>query len=173
MMKLIRYIFAVVSVALAGVPRLAACGPYYNDIPRPCFFASSSRPETVRDAQIRQNIYLWQQQTSPRIPVADIRQAVYVDSYDTFNARCNDRAEDNAFYTFIRNAGDREAVDFLLTAKKLEETRREINSPWYYPADRSSGNADVFQEIIDRCKAYKGRRFADRYALQLIRACFA
>lgn len=173
MMKLIRYIFAVVSVALAGVPRLAACGPYYNDIPRPCFFASSSRPETVRDAQIRQNIYLWQQQTSPRIPVADIRQAVYVDSYDTFKARCNDRAEDNAFYTFIRNAGDREAVDFLLTAKQLEETRREINSPWYYPENRNEGNADVFQEIIDRCVAYRGRRFADRYALQLIRACFA
>ena len=173
MMKLIRYIFAAVSLAFAGMPFAEACGPTYNDIPRPCFFASSSRPETLRDAQIRQNILLWQQQTSPRIPLADIRQAVYADDYKTFASRSQDTAEDNAFYTFIRNAGDREAVDFLLTAKELEETRRKINSPWYYPKDRNSGNADVFQDIIDRCGAYKGRRFGDRYALQMIRACFA
>ena len=126
MMKLIRYIFAAVSLAFAGMPFAEACGPTYNDIPRPCFFASSSRPETLRDAQIRQNILLWQQQTSPRIPLADIRQAVYADDYKTFASRSQDTAEDNAFYTFIRNAGDREAVDFLLTAKELEETRRKI-----------------------------------------------
>lgn len=161
-------------MAVAGCLGASACGPYYDGIPRPCFFASSSRPETMRDAQIRQNILLWQQQTSQRISVADVRQAVYTDSYDTFRKRSSDKSEDNAFYTFIRNAGDRETVDFLLTAKQLEEMRRDADSPWYYPATRDTGvDLDRYQEIIDRCKAYKGRRFADRYALQMIRACFA
>lgn len=172
-MKSIRFILAAVSIAVAGCLRLWGCGPYYNEIPRPCYFASSSRPETIRDAQIRQNLLLWQQQTSPRIPLADIRQAVYTDDSRTFGKRSNSRTEDNAFYTFIRNAGDSEAINFLLTAKELEEARQEMNSPWYYPKERNGESPDVFGDIMARCRAYKGRRFADRYALQMVRASFA
>lgn len=172
-MKSIRYILVAVSCLITTCFDAHACGAYYEEIPSPCFFASSSRPVNMNEAQIRLNILLWQQQTSTRIPVSDIRQAVYTDSYDTFKKRSNDRSDDNAFYTFIRNAGDYETVLFLLTAKKLEETRRKINSPWYYPKDRNDGDAEAFQEIIDICKSYRGRRFADRYALQMIRACFA
>lgn len=172
-MKLTRYILAVVSLLIAACLDASACGPWFNVIPRPCYFASSSRPETMRDAQERKNLVLWQQLTSTRIPVADVRQAVYADDYSTFNSRRQNPSEDNAFYTFIRNARDSEVADLLLTAKKVEETRRSITSPWYYPKDRYSGNADIFRELIDRCKAYKGRRLADRYALQAVRACFA
>lgn len=152
---------------------MSACGPFYNEIPRPCYFASLSRPETIRDAQTRENLLLWQEQTSARIPLADIRQAVYSDDLLTFRARANSRTEDNAFYTFLRNADDWETIGLLSMAKELEEARSRMNSPWYYPKQRNDEEPDVFGRIMASCRAYTGRRFADRYALQMVRAAFA
>ncbi|MDE6460396.1 MAG: hypothetical protein K2K52_06135, partial [Paramuribaculum sp.] len=75
---------------------------------------------------------------------------------------------------YLNNSCDVEIEELLGTAKCLEERWREIRSPWYYPRNREqTGETGDFHDIIERCKAYKGERLKDRYALQVARALFA
>ena len=154
-----------------------ACGPYPPLIPTPKFFTSNWDGLLSHDFYKQENLRLWQQLTSERIPLKDIEQVVYGDDRETVSDMFNSYKKvntDNLFYTYLRNTEDSELYNFLLIAKELEERRREINSPWYYPSSRNiSGETGDFQDIIDKCNAYKGSRIKDRYALQAIRALFA
>lgn len=154
-----------------------ACGPYPPIIPTPNFF-TSNWDGLLSDLDKQENLRLWQKLTSEKIPLGDIEQAVYKDSKEKFIGIFYGYRQvytKNLFYIYLRNTNDFELIGFLLTAKGLEERRKEINSPWYYPSSRSYDTAEAgdFQYIIDRCNEYNGNRIKDRYALQAVRALFA
>ncbi len=140
-----------------------ACGPLPPIIPTPKFFTSNRDGLSIRDFYKQENLRLWQELTSKRIPLKDIEQAVYE------NANT-----DNLFYTYLNNTHDSELSDFLLIAKEVEKQRMKLNSPWYYPSSRDSCDAiPDCQDLINHCKSYTGTRIKDRYALQAIRVLFA
>lgn len=154
----------------------AACGPYYPVIPTPKFFTSSWEGLTKGDFERMENLRLWQKLTSELIPLDDIEQAVYTDSYDRMvnGLFSTDSREKNLFYVYLNNSCDDEIKDFLYTAKTLEERRAETASPWYYPASRTSGHdSEEYRDILTKCMNYGGTRLKDRYALQAVRALFA
>lgn len=170
-----RLVANVAFMAMAAV-RVLACGPYPPIIPTPEFFALPSGHKSIADYDRAENLKLWQSLTSDQIPLADIEQAVYTDTRERFCelTRCSTTKTSNRFYAYLRDAKDDELSDFLELAKEMEERWRDARSPWYYPRNRNAeqGTGD-FNDIIDRCASYKGRRLADRYALQAVRALFA
>lgn len=130
----------------------------------------------MSDYEREENLKLWQSLTSERIPLADIEEVVYRDSWQTFNDHIgyNPVSSRNLFYLYLNNCHDAEVVDLLGTAKIMEERWRSVRSPWYYPRKHDrDGNTGDFHDIIELCKTYKGTRMKDRYALQVTRALFA
>lgn len=153
-----------------------ACGPFNPIIPTPEYFNLSTGMDSELQMQYKENIRLWQQLTSDKIPERDIYDVVYTDSHDVELYIFNDdnSSPKNLFITYILNSKDYEISDFLHTAKGIADKRREIASPWYFPASNKDCYAfDDFSYLINTCKAYSGTRLRDRYALQAIRAMFA
>lgn len=155
-----------------------ACGPFNPIIPTPPYFVINSEIEPD-DPDRLENLRLWQSQTSPQIPLGDIEQTVYRDSCDYFNEMTDledKKPTQNLMYTYLRNCGSTEAIEFLALAKGIEETRRDDirRSPWYYPAERygeySDANLDFF---IQEAMNYDGEIFRERYAMQACRALFS
>lgn len=176
-MKSTIYIRLIIDLLLVigGINRIEACGPYNPLIPTPDFF-TLHHYRSLSDYDRSENLQLWQNQTSARIPLADIEKVVYHDSRDkVFDYTGHDvQRSSNLFYAYLKNANDDEAVDFLLIAKELEERRNDMQSPWFYPRKRTYGaETGDFDTFIENCKAYTGNRFKDRYALQITRALFA
>ncbi|MCM1042089.1 MAG: hypothetical protein NC396_06645 [Bacteroides sp.] len=146
---------------------VSACGPsiYYAPYRIP-FFPT----EGIAKAQEkRENLLLWQKQTSPGIPLEDIEAVIYGDLEPDGD---RGRLKTNRFLKFLYERHDKEAIDFIKLAKHIEKLRADRNSPWYYPKDKSDYNAG-FEPVIAVILGYKGTRFRDRYSLQLIRALFA
>lgn len=173
-----KIILATATITLAAF-HTSACGPWNPIIPTPEFFGIETCT-SVAALEEEENLRGWQALTSPDIPLEDIRQAVYADSYDTFlNASWSDDNPSlihNHFYNFIRNTDDQEIIHLLLLAKRLEQDRAERNSPWYYPAENDPYNISLkgdLQYAVSSAKSYGGYRMADRYALQAVRALFA
>ena len=168
---LLHRVSSILLLTVATALRATACGPYFPIIPTPVFFTSRHGGDPYR----QENLRLWQQLTSARIPFRDIEQAVYEDSRDEADRQLTDSHPqgDNLLYVYLRNRMDVELSCFLLTAKALEEQIASLQSPWYYPASRDSVEAiDGLQDIIGQCKDYRGTRLRDRYALQAVRALF-
>ncbi len=144
-------------------------------IPTPDFFAYSDSHKTVAQLEREENLKLWQNLTSDKIPLADIERVVYKDSHSEFyDNYANFRHSGNLFYIYLANSADDEIFSFLSVAKQLEEARREAQSPWYYPQthDTSLSTGD-FSGILEDCLNYTGTRLKDRYGLQAVRALFA
>lgn len=150
----------------------------------PSFFELYGSEKSMPDSEREENLRLWQALTSERIPLADIEQAVYRDSYSRFynNTSYPTETTGNLFYIYLNNTNDREIIDLLLTAKDMEEQWKRILSPWHYPRERGynsekgyyySEETGEFDDIIKKCTAYRGTRLKDRYALQGVRALFA
>ena len=155
-----------------------ACGPWNPIIPTPGFFYTSKYSELAEKADLerQENLQLWRNLTSPEIPLSDIEQVVYKDSWHkVYNfVEYPKKPTSNLFYTFLRNTNDTELSQFLLDAKTLEEYRANQDSPWYYPASRDKGVLNEWlYGFIDDCKSYEGKRVKDRYGLQIVRAYFA
>ncbi len=153
-----------------------ACGPFSPIIPTPEFFALSGTHKSMSCYNRNENLRLWQSQTSARIPLRDIEEAVYHDSRARFDECTGDHPDktSNLFYTYINNTADEEVREFLRTAKILEERREKINSPWYYPSSRNSTReTGDFNDIINLCNSNNSSRLNDLYALQAVRALFA
>lgn len=138
-------------------------------------------------SRMEENCKLWQQQTSSDISTEDIQTAVYqysaknwqfVEQYmngerdydvmDTVTKMMNN----NGLVRHIVQKGDREALNFLLVAKSVEETRAAMRDPWYYSADFDAEHA-ALRKAIDDCKNHANGRFANRYALQAMRVLFS
>lgn len=170
-------ISSIAILLLATSFNAVACGPYPPIIPTPKFFTSNWDGLLSRDFYKQENLRLWQQLTSNRIPLKDIEQVVYEDDGELLNQIVYGYTPirtDNLFYVYLQNTTDYELADFLCTAKNLEKRRNEINSPWYYPSSRDTyDEVGDFQTIINICNSYKGTRIKDRYALQGVRALFA
>ena len=177
MMKSPKYTLSIATIScvaamLIAVPTAEACGPIFPITPKPKFFTSKTDGNDVRSFEREENLRLWQQLTSPEIPTADIAKVLYGDVVMRYDELDKDILPGNRFLAYIRNTNDREIVQFLFIAKKLEYERKEVASPWYYPEKRYGTTGD-FTYIIEWCKSYPGSRLKDRYALQLIRAQFA
>lgn len=178
-MKLTTYFLSLVNamLLLIAVFPASACGPYSPLIPTPDYFKlPADKVKSSADYEREENLLLWQSLTSKHIPLKDIEQAVYKDSLQTFIEKTGYHAKptDNLFYIYINNTNDDAVKYFLRTAKDLEERRRKINSPWYYPREKEWFEYDTdFDDIIEDCREYEGERLRDRYALQITRALFA
>lgn len=137
--------------------------------------------------ETQSNCQLWQQQTSSDIPLEHVKSAVYQYSYqqwkwvenyisgksDIFTTDTVRKLMDNnAFVKYIVLKNDTEALDFLLLAKRVEETRAAMRDPWYYSADFDEEHATL-REIVVQCQRYSSSRFATRYALQAMRTLFS
>ena len=153
-------ISSIVILLLATSSHAIACGPYPPIIPTPKFFTSNWDGLLSRDFYKQENLRLWQQLTSNRIPLKDIEQVVYKDDGELLNQIVYGYTPirtDNLFYVYLQNTTDYELADFLCTAKNLEKRRNEINSPWYYPSSRETyDEVGDFQTIINICNSYKG-----------------
>ncbi len=183
---------------LAAFLPAKACGPYIPRIPSPNFFTSKDAGKTRKAVERELNLRRWQRLTAENIPLADIEQAVYKDSYKKIYGIHNNPGvhTDNKFYAFLLNTEDWEVFRFLLLAKGLEELRAEHASPWYYPKTREENASyenrpvytweydfpdeiannpkkhDDIRYFIARIKEYHGTRLRDRYGLQMVRALF-
>ena len=104
----------------------------------PSFFELYSWDKSMPDLEREENLRLWQALTSERIPLADIEQAVYRDSYSRFynNTSYPTETTGNLFYIYLNDTNDREIIDLLLTANDMEEQWNRILSPWHYPRER-------------------------------------
>ena len=76
---------AVSAAVLCAAASAAACGPYYPIIPTPDYFISGNSQKSIADNDREENLRLWQEQTSTLIPLTDIENAVYKDSYATLH----------------------------------------------------------------------------------------
>lgn len=177
-MKLTNYYRLLNSLILFAVAAIGsnACGPCYYMVPSPEFFGFTYWHKSMSEYEQEENLLYWRSQTSERIPLSDIKDVVYNDSWSEFvDHTGNEPCEtNNQFYAYLNKARDTEAISFLKTAKSLEKRWQKIRSPWHYPRSREQ-NSEVgnVSDIIEQCKAYKGVRFKDRYALQVTRALFA
>ena len=176
-----------ISILLLGAPSVSyACGPYYYE-PEGYFMYRVSDKYLSRyygssmeyNFGANENCKLWQSQTSKNIPLSDIYDVVYkADAAWTYNLLhhntqrriLNINKDYNRFTEWLWD--DSEATEFLLLAKRCEETRDQMKSPWYYPLKKDPQKMTL-EDIIDQASAYKGKRFADRYLLQIERALFS
>ena len=85
-MKSQKYILIISVLILLGKGRTDACGPYYPDDPNYILMFRSCSPEQERqwqegcrfqDFEKEQNCILWQNITSPSIPLSDIEKIIY------------------------------------------------------------------------------------------------
>lgn len=186
-MKSLKYILAIaISVISASS---FACGPDYYELPRPNYLRLSP---FFKDEDTRtENLLLWQSQTSKDVKLADIEAVIYGDVKPTvwgpYNSSYYDNedgpmhweyqyGEDiigkNTFLNYLYNTHDDEAFSFIMMAKHVEKLREDRNSPWYYPGSKWEVS-EGFEPVIKSILYYKGKRFYNRYSLQLIRAYFA
>lgn len=173
--KFFQFLSSLILIVVCAIESYA-CGPYSPIIPTPEFFELSGSHKSMSEYEREENLRLWQSLTSDRIPLADIEKVVYRDSPSRFYDYTGYKPAktENLFYIYLNNSCDSEITDLLGTAKDLEERWRKIRSPWYYPRKRDhTGETGDFHDIIERCKAYNGKRLKDRYALQVTRALFA
>ena len=120
-----------------------------------------------------ENCRLWQQQTSMEIPLDDIYQLVYKYDIETLAAlKAHDiplPARENKMAQWLVSHDDQEAIDFLILAKNCEWLRLERRSPWYYPSKNDPVRFSL-NDVADVAMQKTHGRFADRYALQAVRA---
>lgn len=180
-MKFLRYILAISLLSIVGVQRSYACGPYYPDKPGYIKMFRVSSPELEQEWQEGcrfqdyandENCMLWQKITSRKIPLHDIETVVYKSRLSDLRDLSHGKLSDNKFAQWLSKPEHREDLDYLLTAKEIEEIREYMNDPWYYAYDGDEEHKRL-DELMTRCEEYKGKRHAARYALQIARLYFA
>lgn len=178
-MKLMKFSQPAISLILLSASFAAAnaCGPYPPTIPTPRFFTTEFH-RSMSDYDREENLRLWQSLTSERIPLEDIEEAVYRDSYERFTHIIENSSEKttNKFYAYLINTGNSQIISFLDLAKRTEKEWRKASSPWYYPSRESydyTDDPDFLDCVVDECKDYEGELLRDRYGLQGVRALFA
>ena len=137
------------------------------------FFSVTENKPTIIDNTKRENLRLWQKETSASIPLVSIEQIVYGD-FDAQSWEENevpDSIRRNKFYRWIRRNKATEVQEFLTFAKQVERIRAEKCSPWYYPAKKTQGeNIDKgFSSLIEYCADHYESKLKSRYGLQMIR----
>ena len=184
-MKSIKYFLAIAFSLYCAILKVAACGPELYELPRPTLFHLDYLFDNQGRKYEDENLRLWQEETSNKIDIGDLRKVIYGDvTPDCYGPRLTDESvmawefsyqpatTENSFLSYLYNTNDVEALNFLMLAKQVASLRIDRNSPWYYPSSKYDVT-NGFEPIIKTIEAYKGQRFHDRYSLQLIRALFA
>ena len=180
-MKSIKYILAISLMLFVGTQAAVACGPYYPENPASIRVFRSCTPELERewqegcrfqDYEKYENCLLWQDITSPSIPLKDIERVVYDARLKDIKDLPRGKLADNKFAGWLISPAHGEDLKYLLTAKEIEEIREYMNDPWYYAYDGDEEHLRL-DSLLNQCKEYRGSRHASRYALQLARLYFA
>ncbi|MDH6341892.1 hypothetical protein M2480_000555 [Parabacteroides sp. PFB2-12] len=160
----------------SSVPAFA-CGPFrmYTESAEdlPLFRFDWSLEKELKE-QTEANLRDWQTYTGQRdIALEDIRQVVYQYTYEELllieQRNLPDWMRFNDFVAYLRKQNDKEAIRFLLLAKKCERERFKRFDPWWYPTKEELDYQDM-REILEEALAYKGSRLKARYLLQAVRA---
>ena len=163
----------------------AACGPFERNyltkdyyVFRACGKDMTGSGWTLAKERSKANCKAWADLTSSDIPLDDIYEVVYdwtIDSVedirDAIDSFWPSRLS-NRFAKWLVRHKDYETLDFLYVAKSCEKIRAKQNTLWYYPVDGDDYNTNL-EKVIEKAKAYKGKRLRDRYDLQAIRALFS
>ncbi len=157
------------ALMLAAVPAFC-CGPFWN-YPEEYYMFRAFDKDARNTSEREANCAAWKRLARPYVREADISDVVYGYSLEQMKGLLDDKDSDNSFVRYIASSGDREAADFLVTAKSCEQARFEINDPWYYPSKGEPVKAEL-EDVIDKSLSYKGKRLEDRYILQAVRAMF-
>lgn len=180
-MKYLKYILIINVLSLIGVLRIDACEPFYSDDPNYIKMFRCCSPELERqwqngcrflDYEKEQNCLLWQSITSMSIPVRDIEKVVYKARLSDLKDLSNGKLSDNKFAKWLSAPENNEDLEYIRSAKEIEEIREYMNDPWYYAYDGDDEHARL-AELKKHCEAYNGKRHAARYTLQLVRLNFA
>lgn len=163
-MKSLKFILAISVFFLLGVARTEACGPYYPDDPNYILMFRSCSPELeqqwqdgcrFQDYEKEQNCFLWQQVTASSIPVKDIEKVIYDARLAELNDLSGGILAGNKFAQWLSVPAHIEDLDYIRTAKEIEEIREYLNNPWYYAYDGDEEHSRL-AELKERCLTYKG-----------------
>ena len=180
-MKSLKYILLISVLILLGEEQTEACGPYFPDDPNYILLFRSCSPELERQWQEgcrfqgyekEQNCLLWQSITSSSLPLDDIEKVVYDAKLTDLDDLPTGKLTDNKFAKWLSDSAHSDDLEYIRTAKEIEEIREYMNNPWYYAYDGDDEHTRL-AELKRMCHDYKGKRHASRYALQLIRLNFA
>lgn len=180
-MKSIKYILAISVMLIITTLPTVACGPYYPENPASIRVFRSCTPELERqwqegcrfqDYEKYENCLLWQKITSTDIPLKDIEHVVYDARLKDITNLPQGKFAGNKFAEWLIQPTHRDDLEYLLTAKEIEEIREYMNNPWYYAYDGDEEHMRL-DSLLKQCKDYRGNRHASRYALQLARLYFA
>ena len=180
-MKSLKYILLISVLILLGGEQTEACGPYFPDDPNYILLFRSCSPELERqwqegcrfqDYEKEQNCLLWQSITSSSLPLDDIEKVVYDAKLTDLDDLPTGKLTDNKFAKWLSDSAHSDDLEYIRTAKEIEEIREYMNNPWYYAYDGDDEHTRL-AELKRMCHDYKGKRHASRYALQLIRLNFA
>lgn len=180
-MKYLKYILTINLAIFLGTVRISACGPYYPDDPNYILMFRSCSPKLEKQWQDgcrfqeyekEQNCLLWQNMTAHSIPVEDIEKVVYDARLSDLQDLSQGRLSGNKFAQWLSSPKHKEDLDYLQTAKEIEEIREYMTNPWYYAYDGDEEHVRL-SELKEICLTYTGERHISRYALQLVRLYFA
>lgn len=170
-----RFVCAI--AALTVTVTAYACFGSFDDGSNIWYFKVTDSKDSDSDGTKRENLLLWQQETSADIRLSDIEAIVYGDfdaqSWDESAVSKDIRA--NGFYRWIRKEKATYIEEFLTFAKRVERSRAEKCSPWYYPAERvdSTGGDGGFATLIETCWEHSSGKLRTRYGLQMMRLLHA
>lgn len=121
----------------------------------------------------KENLRLWQQETSKYITIEDIEAIVYKASLDQLRD-IKDSLDiilqnENRFVSWIKSQRRMDIIDYLIIAKQIEGIMRKMNDPWYYDVEDNE-NYLTLEKVIEQCSRYKAGSLHERYALQMVRA---
>ena len=157
---------------------LACWEPSYTPGEYLTFYAENWPEQNNKQTTQEQNILEWKKYTSNRATYYDIEFIVYKVALkelehigsDAFTKQ-DQLYNTNSFVKYIIDNRDKEAIQYLILAKKCEERRLIRRDPWWYPTKDDLKFTDL-QEILEEALSYKGTKLSVRYWLQAIRAAY-
>lgn len=166
----------------SSVNNVLACGPEYYPVPGDydLFKIIPAENSSSNNAQADDNIRLWHKYVHQQVALQDISAAVYKATleYTQFvdkhfdELRQNKNTTDYPFFDYLLKTNDKEAMEYLLLAKRCETSRFKYYDPWYYPSKDDLEFTDL-KQIYQEAIAYKGSKLKSRYLLQAIRAAYS
>lgn len=116
----------------------------------------------------RENVLLWQKQTSSSVSLKDIEHVVY--QADIASLRnLSTSSGNNTFLRWVVENNKEDIVQLLIMAKQNESITSHMADPWYYRVE-DDANFRTLENIAEECCKHKTGRLLGRYALQAMRA---
>lgn len=116
----------------------------------------------------KENLLLWQKQTSSSISLEDIEHVVYQSDIASLR-NLSKSAGNNSFMNWLAQNGRDDIVLLLIMAKQNESITFHMADPWYYRVEDDE-NFQMLEGIVEECYRYRSGMFVGRYALQAMRA---